>query len=307
MAGWKQDTPGKNILTVTSQPGVADSNAARDAVAAQYLKKCDAIWVVASIHRAVDDKVAQNLLGSRFRQQVKLDGNYGNITLVCSKTDDIMAEHAWEQFGLNKEHRKWQKAKRSKQEWDSQHAANLEDMQSRLQHILSLELEINGRLGKWTNLLSNLENGKQAKMPKELMRKRKAANSRALSNKKRSPRKKADVLSLDEGGPDHEDGYATANDLCLKLEGGPSMPLVGEALSVMQAQSMLHHLRNMATETAKDKHETETKASEYEKLLSELTERSDARYARLRSKCIERRNNFVKKEARRQFEMGLRE
>ena len=40
-------------------PGVRDANAARGAVAEKYMKKCNAIWIVASITRAVDDRTAK--------------------------------------------------------------------------------------------------------------------------------------------------------------------------------------------------------------------------------------------------------
>jgi hypothetical protein len=48
-------------------PGVQDSNAARAAVAANYMKACTGLWIVAPITRAVDDKTAKSLLGDSFR------------------------------------------------------------------------------------------------------------------------------------------------------------------------------------------------------------------------------------------------
>lgn len=45
-------------------PGVADANAARNSIAKDYMKKCDCIWILASIHRAVDDKVSSSLFQS---------------------------------------------------------------------------------------------------------------------------------------------------------------------------------------------------------------------------------------------------
>jgi hypothetical protein len=48
-------------------PGVQDSNAARAAVAANYMKACTGLWIVAPINRAVDDKTAKSLLGDSFR------------------------------------------------------------------------------------------------------------------------------------------------------------------------------------------------------------------------------------------------
>lgn len=67
-------------------PGVQDSNAARSAVGERYLTQCTALWIVSPINRAVDDKAAKQLLGSSFRQQLTMDGNYCNVTFVCSKT-----------------------------------------------------------------------------------------------------------------------------------------------------------------------------------------------------------------------------
>ena len=40
-------------------PGSADANAARNAIAKNYMKECNRIWIVAPITRAVDDKTAR--------------------------------------------------------------------------------------------------------------------------------------------------------------------------------------------------------------------------------------------------------
>ncbi|XP_045194118.2 uncharacterized protein LOC123549787 [Mercenaria mercenaria] len=71
-------------------PGVRDSNAARDKIAKEYLKNCTAVWVVSSIHRAIDDKTAKDLLGENFRRQLLMDGQYGSIAFICTKTDVLM-------------------------------------------------------------------------------------------------------------------------------------------------------------------------------------------------------------------------
>ena len=42
-------------------PGVADANAARNNIAKDYMKKCDCIWILAPITRAVDDKTARGI------------------------------------------------------------------------------------------------------------------------------------------------------------------------------------------------------------------------------------------------------
>ncbi|KAI4748386.1 hypothetical protein E4T50_01395 [Aureobasidium sp. EXF-12298] len=70
-------------------PGVADSNAARAAVAEGYMKQCIGLWIVSPINRAVDDKAAKNLLGSAFRRQLKFDGTYSAITFICKAADSL--------------------------------------------------------------------------------------------------------------------------------------------------------------------------------------------------------------------------
>lgn len=87
-------------------PGVADSNAARAAIAQKYLQNCAALWVVAPIIRAVDDKSARYLLGETFKRQLFRDETMQRITFICSKTDDISiveARDALERFSDFKE------------------------------------------------------------------------------------------------------------------------------------------------------------------------------------------------------------
>jgi len=73
-------------------PGVSDANAARAVVAKSYLRNCDAIWIVAPIQRAVDDGIAKKLLGHSFRQRLLMDGAYGNVSFVCTQTDECKAK-----------------------------------------------------------------------------------------------------------------------------------------------------------------------------------------------------------------------
>lgn len=75
-------------------PGVADINAARAAVARNYLKKCAALWVVAPIMRAVDDKVARHMLGESFQSQLHRDGTLDRVTFICTKTDEMIMHEA---------------------------------------------------------------------------------------------------------------------------------------------------------------------------------------------------------------------
>ncbi|GKT60910.1 tat pathway signal sequence [Colletotrichum tofieldiae] len=79
---------------IVDLPGVQDSNAARAAVSSNYAKDCSALWVVAPIMRAVDDKSAKDLMGESFRYQMLLDDKYSAVSFICSKTDDINIDEA---------------------------------------------------------------------------------------------------------------------------------------------------------------------------------------------------------------------
>jgi hypothetical protein len=80
-------------------PGVRDANAARAKVSENYLQNCNQIWVVAPIKRAVDDGTAKELLGEQFKRRLLMDGQYGNVSFICTQTDDceateIMRDHS---------------------------------------------------------------------------------------------------------------------------------------------------------------------------------------------------------------------
>ena len=69
-------------------PGVQDANAARAKVAGSYLQHCHKIWIVCPIKRAVDDKIAKDLLGEEFQRRLYMDGQYANLAFVCTHSDD---------------------------------------------------------------------------------------------------------------------------------------------------------------------------------------------------------------------------
>ena len=87
--------------TLVDIPGTQDANAARSNIANDYIKNSENIWVVAPIKRAVDDKVAQNLLGKQFKRQLEMDGK--TVSFICSQIDDINCDEVIEALGLEEE------------------------------------------------------------------------------------------------------------------------------------------------------------------------------------------------------------
>ena len=55
----------------------------------QYLKNSTSVWVVAAINRAMNNKQAKELLDEHFRRQLLMDGQYGSVSYICTKTDQL--------------------------------------------------------------------------------------------------------------------------------------------------------------------------------------------------------------------------
>ncbi|KAI0663027.1 hypothetical protein C8Q70DRAFT_1050728 [Cubamyces menziesii] len=72
-------------------PGTGDSNPARNRIAQSFLAKADKFFIVAPIVRAVSDKVASDLCGDVFKNQLRMNGKYHSeaITFIATKCDDV--------------------------------------------------------------------------------------------------------------------------------------------------------------------------------------------------------------------------
>ncbi|EMD41186.1 hypothetical protein CERSUDRAFT_91948 [Gelatoporia subvermispora B] len=116
--------------TFIDLPGIADANAARDCIAKNYLKKCNYVWIVAPITRAVDDKSARDLMGDAFRAQLMM-GAYDakRITFIATKCDDISCAEVIKALHLNNDpglmaiEGSIQEAKEQLDNWKKQKAA----------------------------------------------------------------------------------------------------------------------------------------------------------------------------------------
>ncbi|KAG9645665.1 hypothetical protein KCU95_g9010, partial [Aureobasidium melanogenum] len=141
-------------------PGVADSNAARAAVAEGYMKQCTGLWIVSPINRAVDDKAAKNLLGSAFRRQLKFDGTYSAITSICSKTNDISNTEAADSLGLGEELEELEEQltsiKRRRRAAEKE-TSKLRDQKSSLRETMD---NCDDDIEKWEALQEKLDDGK---------------------------------------------------------------------------------------------------------------------------------------------------
>ena len=82
--------------TLVDLPSIIDSSAPRAAVAEEYMQKCAAHWIVSPINRAIDERVARDLLSPNLRLQLHMDGAVDTLTFVCTKTDDVSVSEVQE-------------------------------------------------------------------------------------------------------------------------------------------------------------------------------------------------------------------
>jgi hypothetical protein len=74
-------------LVLVDAPGLNDENAQRNDVVKKELVKTNSVLIVSDINRAVNDKVAKDMLNKSIRNQMVMDGQ--TIIFVCTKNDII--------------------------------------------------------------------------------------------------------------------------------------------------------------------------------------------------------------------------
>ncbi|KAK3337946.1 hypothetical protein B0H65DRAFT_308231 [Neurospora tetraspora] len=169
-------------------PGVQDSNAARAAVAANYMKACTGLWIVAPITRAVDDKTAKSLLGDTFKRQLKYDGAYSAVTFICSKTDDISVTEAVESLNLEDRVSQHESQIRNKEDEIKKLKKKLGELKDQEAACDEIRDHLDEEVDKWDALLDKLDKGEQVYDPSEEQqtKKRKRRGGSRGSRKRRN-------------------------------------------------------------------------------------------------------------------------
>jgi GTPase SAR1 family protein len=81
-------------------PGLHDSNAARNGVMRSFLEEADALLIVSSITRAVNDKGAKELMPLSLRTHLLEEGELGELAFVASKSDNLVVTEVQENLQL---------------------------------------------------------------------------------------------------------------------------------------------------------------------------------------------------------------
>lgn len=98
----------KHGLCLVDLPGQGELEASRAEVAQRYSDKLDVTMIVAPVHRAADERIAQKLLNKFHSLQMEMDGRFNKekFSVILSKTDQIEADDYTALYGQDEEVRR---------------------------------------------------------------------------------------------------------------------------------------------------------------------------------------------------------
>ncbi|KIK56061.1 hypothetical protein GYMLUDRAFT_823303 [Collybiopsis luxurians FD-317 M1] len=277
-------------------PGNSDSNATRNAIARRYLEHCDLIWIIAQIQRAVDDKIAHDLLGEKFKTQLIMDGrvcSQSNLTtFIGTKCDDVdvdgimtdldLQEHGW----IVKADCKRQELLRIKKEQERILRESLSFSTKIEQAVLTKEAELSASRAK---LLSS--NFKQETNTQSLKRKLDDSGDAFLSPKRLR-------LSVEAVAAAEAELHAEAESLSLAPEESPEEALLTEAIK-MEEQEILE-MNNKIQEQKILRAEAVVAIEQYSSQLETLR-------LEIRSFCARKRSEVAREQIKEDFRQLLRD
>ncbi|KAK8136375.1 hypothetical protein PG984_004315 [Apiospora sp. TS-2023a] len=274
---------------IVDLPGVQDSNAARAAVADNYMKQCGGLWIVAPITRAVDDKTAKNLLGDSFRRQMKYDGTFSNVTFICSKTDDLLITEAADSLNLQDQIDETMfKADEFKRKVNSlkDQMADLREQRAAYDDRLD---EIEASYDEWEDIGSALSDGKTvyAPLPKSKKRKRHGRQSSVQSD----TGSESDFSRVPGESRDKENSSHQAR-----------TPLTED-----QIEEAMTELKSEKKEVRNLKRGVDEQTSNVRKMITQAEGERLALLAQAKSTCIKGRNDYSRRAIQWDFAMGIKE
>ncbi|KAK3324641.1 hypothetical protein B0T19DRAFT_429037 [Cercophora scortea] len=277
-------------------PGVQDSNAARAAVAANYMKACTGLWIVAPITRAVDDKTAKSLLGDSFRRQLKFDGTYSAVTFICSKTDDISVTEAAESLDIEDQvGESWTKIRGFENDikkLKSQQA----DLRDEKETCDELAESIDQALDVWEELMNKLSEGEVVYAPSDAPSKKRKRSSKPSSSRKNR-------VSTDADDSDFLDSFSDTSD----KENSQPPDENRQPLTEDDIERKLATLKAEKKELRDNKKEVTRQITAARIEIKEIIAKKDALLAEVKAICIKGRNEYSRRAIKHDFAMGIKE
>ncbi|KAI7665429.1 hypothetical protein KC318_g7127, partial [Hortaea werneckii] len=291
---------------IVDLPGVHDSNAARAAVAENYMKQCTGLWILAPINRAVDDKAAKTLLGDTFKRQLKYDGTYNAVTFICSKTDDISRTEATDSLGIGEEmeelDEKLEQVSRQKRTLQK----HLQEFEAQKKDHADVADQVDEQLETFEDLLERAKEGETVLPPKQEAKKRKRDCKRSSTSRKK---RRSHSISSDSDANDQssdpdfdDDSAADSND-----EADDTDETDREPLTVDRIEAKLDEMRKLKMECRQNRQQIEQKVRDIRKQMAPLKAEEAAIDAKQSALCIAGRNAYSRDAIRNDFAAGIRE
>ncbi|KAI1170844.1 hypothetical protein F4777DRAFT_91817 [Nemania sp. FL0916] len=270
---------------IVDLPGVQDSNAARAAVAANYMKSCTGLWIVAPITRAVDDKTAKSLLGDTFKRQLKYDGTYSAVTFICSKTDDISITEAAESLGLEGEtSESWDTAEKLRKSIESLKSRIVSLKKDKARLVERIE-ELEAESDTWEDLQAQSFSGETVYTPSANSKKRKRGSN-----------------SLDAFESDGEGVDFDSSDKENSQSGQNRKPLTEEDI-----EERISTLRAQRKRMRGERRSLESQIAELGKKVKNVRDERETVLADIKAICIQGRNEYSRSAIKQDFAMGIKE
>ncbi|EHL03633.1 putative GTPase SLIP-GC [Glarea lozoyensis 74030] len=290
-------------------PGVHDSNAARAAVAAGYLKQCTGLWVVAPIGRAVDDKAAKNLLGESFKRQLKFDGTYSRVTFICSKTDDISTTEAADT--LNLEDRVGDDWAR-KDEIEEEQATLQQDVKDLLETKSCYLDTINAAENEtevYEELLKSLKDEETVYAPSTKKRKRSPKPEKTRKKKKSKQAEDSDDDSFINDDDEEEEAISSEDEDEDQSDDSDNEPEEEERtpLTEEDIQKVLENMKTQKKNARRERTEIDHKVAAKKAEIASLEKAKKVIEVRVNSICIQARNDYFTTAIQQDFADGVKE
>lgn len=288
-------------------PGVQDSNAARAAVAANYMKACTGLWIVAPITRAVDDKTAKSLLGDTFKRQLKYDGAYSAVTFICSKTDDISVTEAVESLNLEERVSQHETQIRSKEDEIKKLKKKLGELKDQEAACDETRDHIEEELDKWEVLLEKLDRGEQVfDMSEDQQKKRKRRGGARGSRKRRNN----DPVDSDSGSGNDSDEHGSDSEISDLSDKENSDPKAGEEKKPLTKEDIDTKMASLKDEKKKTRagiRDLKDQAKETRTAIKEIESEKKNLESEVKAICIQGRNEYSRTAIKKDFAMGIKE
>ncbi|KAF2995752.1 hypothetical protein E8E14_003295 [Neopestalotiopsis sp. 37M] len=280
---------------IVDLPGVQDSNAARAAVAANYMKACTGLWIVAPINRAVDDKTAKTLLGDSFKRQLKFDGTYSAVTFICSKTDDISVLEASESLGIDGEisesYERSEDLRRTKDRLKKQ----IVDLRAKKRGYNDTVEDIETRWDAWDDLRTKISEGETVYAPTE----KSSSKKRKRQSKSSKSRKNHASSDIDDSDDDSESDWSDKENSQPTEEQTP--------LTEQEIEQTLASLKAQKKQIREDKRELDGEIRQISQQMEECQKERDTLLGEMRAICVQGRNDYSRGAIKRDFAAGIKE